>query len=209
MQLHASKSVGTLKNHKHWLPSAIAWTHENTAHAGQDGYTAALVAPVPYPGKATRISRNGQWSTEKDSCGFSTEELKFSVRATCSVFWTEEGWNSLSVLHTVDSQQKEADILCPCYIQCILNRKGLKFSVRATYSGFTTERGWHSLSVLHTVDSQQKGVEILCRCCMQHVGYTPSWERKPCDYRHTRWPANKLSNRCLSWRSTCHLKRTR
>ena len=130
------------------------------------GTAAHVAAVLPYPGKATRISRNGQWNTEKDSCGFSTEELKFCVRATYSGFstegnwnsvsvvhsWfsTEGGWNSLSVVHTVGSQQRGAEILGPCYIKWILNRRGLKFCVRARYSGFSTERGWNSVSVLHT-----------------------------------------------------------
>ena len=89
MQLHASKSVGTLKitNTGCHIPLL---GHTKILHTLVRMGTAAHVAAVlPYPGKATRISRNGQWNTEKDSCGFSTEELKFCVRATYSGFSTE------------------------------------------------------------------------------------------------------------------------
>ena len=82
--------------------------------------------------------------------GFSTEGNWNSVSVVHSWFSTEGGWNSLSVVHTVGSQQRGAEILGPCYIKWILNRRGLKFCVRARYSGFSTERGWNSVSVLHT-----------------------------------------------------------
>ena len=41
----------------------IVWTHENTAHTGRNGYSAALVADVAYPGKVARISGKGHRST--------------------------------------------------------------------------------------------------------------------------------------------------
>ena len=39
-----------------------AWSPQNTAHAGRNGYSADLAASVAfynYPGKATRISHKG------------------------------------------------------------------------------------------------------------------------------------------------------
>ena len=33
---------------------AVAWTHENAAHAGKNGYTATLAAAVHLPRKSTR-----------------------------------------------------------------------------------------------------------------------------------------------------------
>ena len=53
-----SKSVRTLK-----IPNpgshTLVWTHENTLHTDSNGWRCSLAAAVPYPGKATRISRKG------------------------------------------------------------------------------------------------------------------------------------------------------
>ena len=59
---HASTSVHTLKSRT--LAVIPVFEHTKILHTLIGVGSAALAAAVPYPGKATRISRKGQWRTK-------------------------------------------------------------------------------------------------------------------------------------------------
>ena len=60
VQSHSATSVRTLKIPKHWQPHHCWDARKYCTHTDRNMVSAALAAAVPYPDKATRISRKGQ-----------------------------------------------------------------------------------------------------------------------------------------------------